>query len=209
MDEGGPLGMLHAFRKTLRFDLHPRIEVTQIHGGFHTLDDHLRREPAAHSPGRLSTGIGEDLLVAPIGFDLVGFVADLPGLPSVGEHLLRKRDGPFHHVAVDHLVDDAQRLRLRCRNGIAGENEAERLLGTDQPGQTLSAAGARQQTQLDLRQANRRRRCRYPVVAAQGHLETAAECGAVDGSDDGLAAALHHHQRFLQAHGRISATPEL
>ena len=55
--------------------------------------------------------------------------------------------------------------------------------------QALRAAGAGNEPELDLRQAEFRRRDRNPVMAHQRHFETAAERRAVDGGDDRLRAA--------------------
>jgi hypothetical protein len=117
-----------------------------------------------------------------------------PSATSAGEG-----DGALDDVTLHHVVDDAERLGLGRGNGVAGEHEGERLLGPDQPRQALGAAGAGQQPELHLGQAHGRLGRGHPVVAAQGHLEAAAEGGAVDGGDDGLAAGFHRLQYLVQA----------
>ena len=75
-------------------------------------------------------------------------------------------------------------------NGRAGHDHLERLLDADDARQALGAAGAGQEAELDLRQAELRGRHGDAVVAGQRHFEAAAERRAVDRGDDRLGAAL-------------------
>jgi hypothetical protein len=68
----------------------------------------------------------------------------------------------------------------------AAGHHLQRLLGADDARQALRAAGAGQQAEVHFGQAALGRRHGHAVVAAQRHLEAAAERGAVDRGDDGL-----------------------
>ena len=62
-------------------------------------------------------------------------------------------------------------------------------------------SGSREETELDLRQAELRVRTRDPIVRGHRQLETAAETGAADRRDDRLGAGLHSIDELAQ--GRV------
>jgi hypothetical protein len=77
------------------------------------------------------------------------------------------------------------------------QHQRQRLLGADEPRQALGAAGAGQQSEPRLRQAELDVAGivgRDPVVTGQTELEAAAERGSVDGRGDRLAAGLQRPQ---------------
>ena len=72
------------------------------------------------------------------------------GLPTCS---LAKATAARDHVAVDDLVDQAGRRALGRVDEGAGGDKLQRLLDADGARQTLRAAGARNDAELDLRQA--------------------------------------------------------
>ena len=90
---------------------------------------------------------------------------------------------------LDKLVDDAPLQGLLRRKRRAGKNGFQRILDADQPWQALGAAGAGNDPELDLGQAESRRGHRHPIVAHEGHFEPAAQSRAMDRSDDRFAPA--------------------
>ena len=86
-------------------------------------------------------------------------------------------------------VDQVELLRLLDRDRIALEQDRHRVLRRHQPRHALRAAGAGEQADLDLGQAETRLGIlrRHPIVTAQRDLETAAEREAVDRGRPGLA----------------------
>src|SRR5581483_12077478 len=101
-----------------------------------------------------------------------------------------------------------ERLRLRRAYKIAGADHVERRLGADEPRQALRAARAGNDPELHLRQAHLRRRQRHAVMAAERHFEAAAERGAVDRGDGGLARGLEAGDYEIEV-GRLERLPEL
>ena len=85
---------------------------------------------------------------------------------------------------------DAQLERALGRDRRAFEHELQRRARADQSRQALRSAGARQESELDLRQAELCAGRRDAVVARQRKLEAAAEAVAVDGRDVDLCARL-------------------
>ena len=71
-----------------------------------------------------------------------------------------------------------------------GGDQVQRGGGAGEAGQALRAAAAREQAQVDLRQADLRRGRGDPVVGAERDFEAAAQRGAVDGCDDGLGGII-------------------
>ena len=74
----------------------------------------------------------------------------------------------------------------------AAGDHLERPRYADQAGQALGAAAARQDAELDFRQAETRRCVRDAEVASHRHLQTAAQRGAVDGRHERLGRPLDH-----------------
>ncbi len=102
-------------------------------------------------------------------------------------------------IAFEQLVDDMVLQRLRCTDGLAADDHIQRLLDAGQPRQALGTAGAGQQAQLHLRQADLGVRPGDTVMAAQRDLQPTAQGGAVDHRDARLAAALDHLDHLRQA----------
>ena len=67
--------------------------------------------------------------------------------------------------------------------GSPRQNHRQRLFDADEPRQALRAAGARNEAELDFRQAEPRARRGDAEMAAERHLEPAAERRAVHGRD--------------------------
>jgi hypothetical protein len=79
---------------------------------------------------------------------------------------------------------------------LAGHDQPERPLDTNQARQTLRAAGTRHEAHTRLGEADLRVRRvhRDAAMTGQRHLEPAAQADAVDGGHHGLAARLHAAQ---------------
>ena len=142
---------------------------------------------AAELAGIVLADFLEDFRLAARRFDLVVEVADL------GERHLRVDDlaGERHRAVaqlslLDDGVDDAPFERLLGVERRARQNNVERILDAAQPRQTLRAAGAGNEPELDFRQAELCRRHRNAIMARQRHFEAAAERRAVNGGDNRL-----------------------
>ena len=153
-------------------------------------ESHLAVELAAHPPRQERFCGLEHVGVGAVGVDLVALVANEGIRSAFGNPCFRERDGAGHQIPVDDRVDEAEFERLFSVEGIAGEDRLHGPLYADQPRHALGAAAARQQSDLDLGQADRRAGCRDPVMARQRDLEAAAEGGTVDGGDNGFFALL-------------------
>ncbi len=101
-----------------------------------------------------------------------------------------ERNRRRRHVALDDLVDETVPQRVLRRYRIAREDHAERRLDADEARQALGAAGARNDAELDFRQAKARARRRDAKMAAECELETAAERGTVQRRKDRFGAGL-------------------
>ncbi len=75
-------------------------------------------------------------------------------------------------------------------NGGARDDHVDRRLEAHETRETLSAAGAGNEAQLDLRKRDLGVRQRHAVVATQRQLETPAHAGAADGGDHRLRRGL-------------------
>ena len=75
-------------------------------------------------------------------------------------------------------------------SGSAGEEHLERDPAREETGEPLGAAGAGEEAELDLGDAEARVVGRHPEVAREGELEPAAERGAVDRGDRRLRVLL-------------------
>ena len=73
-----------------------------------------------------------------------------------------------------------------------GGHHLQGFLYTGDAGQTLGAAGAGQQAEIDLRQAQSRGGNRDAIVGAESHFQAAAQGGAVDSGDHRLGRVFHH-----------------
>ena len=99
-------------------------------------------------------------------------------------------------------------LQLLDRRRVAGDDELQRPFRPDQARQALRAAGARQEAELDLGQADAGAGRGDAVMAAERELEAAAERRAVDRRDDRLADALDRLDDLDQP-GRAARLAEL
>ena len=87
-------------------------------------------------------------------------------------------------AAVGEAVEQAERVGGGGVERVAADDGGEGGGEADQAGQALGAAGARQEAELDLGQAEFRPRIGDPIVAGECEFEAAAQRGAVDGGDD-------------------------
>ena len=109
---------------------------------------------------------------------------------AAGEQLVRRGDD---------LVDQALGLGLRRLHARALQEDVhQRVLDAEHADRAGDAAATGQQAEGDLGQADLVAAVgRDAVVAGERDLEAAAERGAVDGRDDGLAERLELAQRRL------------
>ncbi len=85
----------------------------------------------------------------------------------------------------------------------------QRLGHADEAGESLGAAGAGQQPEVDFGQTELRRVDSDAVVRAQRDFEAAAERGAVDGGDDRDRCVLHRGLHLVEAGGLRDVAAEL
>ena len=100
----------------------------------------------------------------------------------------------------DQLVDEAGLLGLRgLEPGALRQHVHERVLDAEHPHGAGDAAATRQQAQRHLGEADHEALDvgGDAVVTRQRDLQAAAERGAVDGGDDGLAEGLQRAQVLL------------
>ncbi len=124
-----------------------------------------------------------------LGRELAGAVARPRQRPRIGE-FQGAGPGLRHEVAEHHGVHDAERRRLLGGNRLAGEHHREGGVGPDQARQALRSPGARDNPELDLRQADPGRRGRDAAVAGHRQLQAAAEGRAADRRHHGLRAGI-------------------
>jgi hypothetical protein len=117
---------------------------------------------------------------------LVLAIADAPQWPAFSHDAACESERPGGQIAVDDLFDDPVGLRFPSLDRIAGDDHLERLLGPDQARQSLGAASPGEKAELDLGQADARRRDGDTEMAGQCHLEPAPECRPVQCRDDRL-----------------------
>ena len=89
----------------------------------------------------------------------------------------------------------------RGADRVAGDDHPQRLFRADQARQALGPAGAGQQAELDLGQADPRRRRGDPEMAGERHLEAAAQRRAVQRRDDRLRHRLDLGDDLAEARG--------
>ena len=104
--------------------------------------------------------------------------------------------------AVDDAVDQAQVERFSGGDVLAAGDHLERPRHADQAGQALGAAAARQDAELDFRQAETRPRIGDPEVAGHRHLQSAAQRRAVDGCHERLGRLLDHAPDLVRVRGQ-------
>ena len=143
-------------------------------------------------------------LQAGVEVDLEAAVDGLLGRAHGVRRRLGELRGPRHRLGV-HLVGghdpvhQADGERLVGLDEPAGEDHVLRPARTDQPGQPLGAAGARDDAEQDLGLAEHRVVGGDPDVGAQRQLAAAAERVAGDRRDDRLGDPRHGGERRGQA----------
>ena len=126
------------------------------------------------------------------GRDLLGGDRDLTRLAALAGRRprLRERHRSRSQVALDDLVEDPGRLRLRRRDRLAVGAHLDRERHTGEPRQPLRAASAGDDAEEHLGLSDFRVLDRDPVVAGHRHLEPPAERLAVDCGDERLGGVL-------------------
>jgi hypothetical protein len=125
-------------------------------------------------------------------------------------------DGCCHQIAVEHRVDAAPVQHLGGADRIAGRGEAGGAFGADQPRQALGAAGAGDQAELHLRQAEAGAGGGDAPGAGERQFQPAAEHGAVQrraprdrrGLDGGVDIGQVRRHRVAVEFGDIAAGDE-
>jgi hypothetical protein len=139
---------------------------------------------------------------APIGAPgLDRHLAQAAERPLLSDHALGEGDGFGQEIALDDRIDDTELQGLRRAHGIAGDDHLESGLEARDARQALDAAGAGDDADLDLGQAHLSARRGDPEVAAERHLEPAAERHAVDRRDHRLRARLQCRDGDTEARG--------
>ena len=83
-------------------------------------------------------------------------------------------DGALQQVVLDQGVDDALVLGFGGGDVPARQDGVQRILGAGEARQALRAAGAGQQAEMDLGQADARGGQGDAIMGAQGRLQAAA-----------------------------------
>ena len=105
-------------------------------------------------------------------------------------------------LAARYRVDEPQFQCLGGGDVLAAGDHLERPRHTDQPRQSLSAAAARQDAELDLGQSEPRFRVGHPEVAGHRHLEASAQGRTVDGGHERLRRLLDHPPHLVRVGGK-------
>ena len=146
---------------SLPFDLEALVE-RQVGSGLDALDVVLGGEEAAGSCGRCSCGKSAkswSLPLASATFVVAVANADERQVLSNGLMFANATAASaqlVEPVAGDDFIDEAARLRLGAADVPASGHHFECLRHTDETGQTLRAAGTRQQTEVDFGQTELR-----------------------------------------------------
>ncbi len=183
----------HQLAEQLAFALQPLIE-GQDDGVTHRLDTRGRGIAAAQPPGQRLRCIGKALRD-----ELVFAVANAPQRSAFGHDTASESDRTLGEIPVDDGVDHPIGERLAGLDRIAGDDHLERLFRSDQARQALGAAGAGQQAELDLGEADTRAGDGNPEMAGERQLEPTPECGPVQGGDHRLRHCLDRGDDLAQA----------
>ena len=173
------------------------VEVVDLHRRPHGVERHLAVELATHPPCEIRLASLEHSRIGAICFDLVAAMPHQRMRAAGGSLGFGEGDGAGHQIGGDDLVDDAEREGFFGVERIAAQDCRHGAFSANQPWQALRAATARQQADLDFRQAHRRTRCRNAVVAGERKFQAAPECGAVDCRHHGLGARLDEGAGWL------------
>ena len=112
--------------------------------------------------------------------------------------LLQDRFGARDQIGRrNDFVDEPDAIGLLRADHLSGEDELQGAALADQPRQTLRAAAARKESELDLGLAELRALHRDPDGAGHRRLAAAAERKAVDRRDHRLAEILDEIEHLL------------
>ena len=175
-DEGGGLGG-------------QRLVTAHAGGGFHRLHGgHGGRIVFARHGGNHAGGGGE----AHHGFQfgeaqrgLLGGAAALPVQLAFDRVLDHLHGGAVQRVGGDHGIDGTHLEGVIGTVILAGGDPLQRVVGTDHPRQTDSAAKARHDAELGLGQANLGAGVSQPEIGGENSLAAAAQSMALDGGEGG------------------------
>jgi hypothetical protein len=199
------LGRLHQVQEQLALARHSLFE-RQLDRSLDRLDaSRRRREVLRHRARRVQRELQEGLGV--IMLDLQ--VAHLRQAELVGNRLAGKRNGRLDDVAVDDLIEKLRSLEFLGLHRRARDDHVGRHLERDDARQSLRAAGAGQDAELDLGQRDLRAGSGHAKMAAKRQLEAAAHRNAVDRRDDRLARPLDRIRITVCSDGSASAFGEL
>jgi len=167
----------------------------------HRLDAGGRRFSASQPPGQLLGGVRKSLTN-----ELIFAIADDRQRPAFGDDAAGECDRIGGEVTFDDFVDDPIRQRLAGPDRIAGDDHLQRFFRSHQAWQPLRAAGARQQAELDLGQADLRCSDGHPEMTSKRQLEPAAQRGPVHCSDHRLRDRLYRCDHVVEARrlGRLA-----
>ena len=135
-----------------------------------------------------------------------GLFTGAPHTQAVIQHALGKGDGGGARITVEQFIDNVMFPGVSGVDGLAGDNHLQGLGHTGQTGQALGAARARQQPELDLRQADLGIAAGDSIMATQGHFQASAQGRAVNHRDTGFVALFIGVDHFRQARrlGRLA-----
>ena len=156
----------------------------QGEGVAHRFDASRRRLAAAEPAGQRRGGLVKVFGIGARCHEFVVAVARLLQWASLGNDAAGEGGSRGHQVTLDDFIDDAVSGGLGGADRVAGNNHPQCLFGADEARQALRAAGAGQEAELDLGEADPRRRNGDAEMTGERHLEPAPESGAVQCRDD-------------------------
>ncbi len=204
MHQALALRAVQAFQKQFALTLEALLE-RQLDGRAHAFDDLGGREQAA----RLLDAFKSDGVQLGQGRGLVGNgkVARAPGRHAARQQLVHiGQAGDQRVVALGQLVHQAGGQGCLGRQVLAAEHQLGRGLHAHQARRALRAAGAGQQAQIHLGQAQFGTGQGDTEMRGHGDFEPTAQGRAVDGGDHQLGARLHAIEHIGQRgrHGRLA-----
>ena len=143
--------LVHQLEEALALLLQPFVE-RQIDGGADRVGRGERRFQPARLLGQRGDRIGEDRTIGLGGRELGIVVAQLAQRALLRQHLAGEGFAAGGRT-FDDLLDQAVLQRFRRADRIAADDHLDREFRTDRARQALRAAGARQQAELHLGQA--------------------------------------------------------
>jgi hypothetical protein len=106
-----------------------------------------------------------------------------------------------HTIGRQHIVHQAEPLRLRAVQGLARQDQVFRPRRADQSGEPLCTAGTGDHAQQDLRQTDTRTAGTHPPVGCQCQFTTTAEGVSGDRGDHRFRNVRHGRERRLEPFG--------